>query len=154
AAEVHLFSDGRFPDVAEFAAGNLDLKYHRVGKEGPDQDNIGIVNFNAVRDDQTPGKVQVFVRVLNYRAKEAETRVELEVRGKNPADYKRYVQPAEGTLWLPARAYAKGNPETGEPAVDKPGEGIVTFELTDINDSENVVLHASLMGNKDAFKLD
>jgi hypothetical protein len=168
-AEVHLFSDGRFPDVAQFAAGNLDLKYHRVGKEGPDQDNIGIVTFNAVRDEQTPGKVQVFVQVLNFGSKQARARVELEVRGKNPAEYKRYVKPDEAdvekspekfpdrqpVLTLPPREYKKGNPETGEPAVDRPGRGDpVTFELTDINDSENVVLRASLLGNKDAFKLD
>ena len=37
AAEVHLFSDGRFPDVSGFAAGNLDLNYHRIGKAGPDE---------------------------------------------------------------------------------------------------------------------
>jgi hypothetical protein len=153
-AEVHLFSDGRFPDVAEFAAGNLDLKYHRVGKAGPEQDNIGIVNFSASRDEQTPGKVQVFVRVLNFRPTDVETRVELEVRGKNPADYKRYVQPEDGPLRLRARTFNKGDAENGQAAVDKPGEGIVTFELTDIDDSENFTLHVSLMGNKDAFKLD
>jgi von Willebrand factor type A domain/Aerotolerance regulator N-terminal len=153
-AEVHLFSDGRFPDVAEFAAGNLDLKYHRVGKAGPEQDNVGIVNFSASRDEQAPGKVQVFVRVLNFRPSDVETRVELEVRGKNPADYKRYVQPADGALRLPARSFNKGDAEKDQPAIDKPGEGIVTFELTDIDDSDNVTLHASLMGNKDAFKLD
>ena len=34
AAEVHLFSDGRFPDVPGFAAGNLSLEYHRVGRPG------------------------------------------------------------------------------------------------------------------------
>src|SRR5262249_33421094 len=122
AAEVHLFSDGRFPDVAEFAAGNLDLKYHRVGKDGPDQDNLGIVTFNAFRHEQTPGKVQVFITVRNFRSKEAETRAELEVRGKTPADYKRYVYPENGMLRLKPRAYSKGNPETGEPAVDRPGQ--------------------------------
>src|SRR5262249_50825140 len=124
---------------------------------------------NAVRDEQTPGKVQVFVQVLNFGSKQARTRVELEVRGKNSAEYKRYVKPDEAdvekspekfpdrqpVLTLPPREYKKGNPETGEPAADRPGRGDpVTFELTDINDSENVVLRASLLGNKDAFKLD
>src|SRR5919108_6056578 len=52
AAEVHLFSDGRFPDVPDFAAGNLTLHYHRVGKPGPEAvDNVGIVSCNAARDE-------------------------------------------------------------------------------------------------------
>src|SRR5437870_3010709 len=61
AAEVHLFSDGRFPPLSEAALaglssrlagneralGNLNLRYHMSGKPGTD--NIGIVSFNAVR---------------------------------------------------------------------------------------------------------
>ena len=31
-AEVHLFSDGRFPDVPDFSAGNLNVHYHAAGK--------------------------------------------------------------------------------------------------------------------------
>ena len=77
AAEVHLFSDGRFPDVAGFAAGNLDLNYHRVGKPRR-SDNVGIVAFNAVRDDKGSSKLQVFVRVLNFRSQEVQTRVQLD----------------------------------------------------------------------------
>ncbi len=117
AAEVHLFSDGRFPDVSEFAAGNLDLKYHRVGKD--DQDNIGIVTFSATRDEQTPGRVRVLVNVRNFGNRPARARVELEVRGKNPADYKRYVYPADAEggnsrfMDLKPRVYLKANKETG-----------------------------------------
>jgi hypothetical protein len=158
-AEVHLFSDGRFPDVNGFAVGNLDLKYHRVGKD--DQDNVGITTFSATRDEQTPGHVRVLVNVLNFSNRPARARVELEVRGKNPADYKRYVFPLDvggdsQFMALKPRVHEKANKETGEPAIDKPGEPDkpATFELTDIDDSENVVLHASLLGNNDAFKLD
>ena len=42
----------------------------------------------------------------------------------------------------------------GRTAVDKPGEGVISFDLSDIDDSENIVLHASLLGNNDSFKLD
>ena len=152
--EVHLFSDGRFADVTDFAVGNLDLKFHCIGKA--DSENVGIVNFSALRDEQTPGKVSVFVRVLNFGSKPAKTRVELEVRGRNPADYKRYVNPDDDKQFLALDPCIRkqGNPEAGEADVYKPGEGVVGFELNDIDDSDNVVLHASLLGNKDAFKLD
>src|SRR5262245_23732614 len=33
-AEVHLYSDGRFPDAPEFVLGNLDLHYHAAGNSG------------------------------------------------------------------------------------------------------------------------
>ena len=36
ATEVHLFSDGRFPDTPEFSAGNLNIHFHTAGKPGPD----------------------------------------------------------------------------------------------------------------------
>jgi hypothetical protein len=167
-AEVHLFSDGRFPDATEFAAGNLDLHYHRVGKEGPDQDNIGIVNFNAVRDPEVIGKVQVFVRVLNFGSKSVKTRVELEVRGKNLGEIKRYVKPDEDDvkkfpalfpdgqplLELKPREVKPGDPDAKKLPVDRPGEGVVTFEVNDVDDSDNITLHAKLVDNKDAFRLD
>ncbi|OAI38930.1 hypothetical protein AYO40_01450 [Planctomycetaceae bacterium SCGC AG-212-D15] len=80
--EVHLFSDGRFPDLAEGALarmnaergkdsplGNLDLRYHVVGKVYSEagsendprthlkpaeesRDNVGIITFNARRDEE------------------------------------------------------------------------------------------------------
>ena len=30
--EVHLFSDGRFPDIPDFALGNLLIHFHTAGK--------------------------------------------------------------------------------------------------------------------------
>jgi hypothetical protein len=151
AAEVHLFSDGRFPDVATFAAGNLHLNYHRVGKPGADAvDNVGIVTLNAVRDDQDPSRLQVFARVLNFRKGPAEVTVELEwrVAGRNDFNLR------EQALTLPGRTLAAGNPDKGEPPADTPGEGVVTFDLTDVDDSANVVLHARLKGHRDQFALD
>ena len=73
AAEVHLFSDGRFPEVPGFSAGNLSLQYHRIGAPGPESvNNVGIVNMNAVRDEKDNSKLQVFIRVLNFRKEPAE----------------------------------------------------------------------------------
>ena len=58
-ADVHLYSDGRFADVPNFALANLQMTFHspvpRDGQAvGRDADNVGIVRFDAVRDEQDP----------------------------------------------------------------------------------------------------
>jgi hypothetical protein len=151
AAEVHLFSDGRFPDVPSFAAGNLNLHYHRIGRPGPDAvDNLGIVTLNAVRDERDPGRLQVFVRVLNYRKDPATARVELEWRLPDRADFNLREQ----EVALPGRTLTPGSEDKGEPPADTPGEGVTTFDLGDVDDSANVVLHARLRDVRDQFPLD
>src|SRR5262249_9293828 len=78
--EVHLFSDGRVPDMPDFALGNLNIHFHTAGKLGPENtNNVGIVTLNAQRDDQDPSKLQVFARVMNFRNESVETKVKLEV---------------------------------------------------------------------------
>ncbi len=153
AADVHLFSDGRFPDVPEFSAGRLNLNYHRIGKAGPDVDNVAIVAFNASRDDQTPGKVRVFVRVVNFRQQPVEGKVRLEVRVKDQGDFKLYDQATKPPT-IAARKFSTGDPEKGEPPADVPGDGIATFDLNDVDETSTLTLHAQLVGVKDAFPLD
>src|SRR5262249_16955795 len=58
--EVFLYSDGRFPDVTDFNLGNLSVEYHAMGDNS---DNVGIVTFNAARDDRDPGRLLVFAQV-------------------------------------------------------------------------------------------
>jgi hypothetical protein len=153
AAEVHLFSDGRFPDVPGFTMGRLGFNYHQVGKTGPEAvDNVGIVSFNAVRDEGGSGKVQVFARVLNFRPTPASVRIELEIRVDGELKGIRR-EPLE----LPARVVRpadapKDENDTG-PA-DRPGEGAATFDLTGLDDSATVELHARLLGLTDTFPLD
>src|SRR5262249_31580131 len=78
--DVHLYSDGRFPDVPNFALGNLGLQFHPAGKPGPENaDNVGIVTVSALRDEEDPGKLRVFVRALNFRSQPVEPRVQLEL---------------------------------------------------------------------------
>jgi hypothetical protein len=153
AADVHLFSDGRFPDVQQFDAGLLSMNYHRIGKPGPDVDNVGIVAINATRDESNSGKVQVFIRVANYRQQEVEGKVRLEVRLKDQPDFKLYEK-ATSPATIPARQVTNGDPAKNEGASDQPGEGIVTFELTEVDESSSLTLHAILVGIKDAFPLD
>jgi hypothetical protein len=146
AAEVHLLSDGRFPDVSAFAAGNLDLKYHRIGQPGPDVvDNIGLVTLNAVRDEQDSSKVQLFARVLNFRKDSATVKIEVEWRVIGKDDFNLREQ----TLTLPARSFPPADPDRSVP-----GEGVATFSLGGVDDSANVVVHARLRDVHDQFPLD
>jgi von Willebrand factor type A domain/Aerotolerance regulator N-terminal len=103
--EVHLFSDGRFPDVPDFSKGNLDLRMHLIGEPGPDKvDNVAITTLNAVRDDRDPTKVQVLVNVRNYRKQPAALRVRLDVRinGEWQGNFEKLAQPqganADGSI--------------------------------------------------------
>src|SRR5262249_9456143 len=125
--EVHLFSDGRFPDMPDFSLGNLNLHFHTAGKPGPENtDNVALVTFNALRDDQDATKLRVFARVLNFRNEPVQTKVELEalVNG-TPTALK------EKPLSLTARKVETiQEPGREESLVrDTPGEGAVTFEL-------------------------
>ncbi len=153
AADVHLFSDGRFPDVPGFTAGTLSLNYHRIGAPGPAAvDNVGIVDFNATRGEKDPSQLQVFVRVLNYRPRAAEVTVELEARvaegkGKGPDALAK-------TLTIRPRLYRPADPETNEPEKDEPGEGAFTFYLDNVDDATEMVLHARLSKWRDQFPLD
>jgi hypothetical protein len=151
AAEVHLFSDGRFPDVPSFSSGNLDLNYHRIGMAGPGEvDNVGLVTLNAVRDEQDPAKVQVFARVLNFRPTAADVRVEVEWRVPGRPGFNLLEQP----LRLPARVVTAGDPDGNEPPADTPGEDVATFDLGELDDSTQAVVHARLRDAGDRFGLD
>src|SRR5258708_8073621 len=80
ATAVHLYSDGRFPDLPDFPMGNIALQYHLAGKPGPENtNNVAVVTFNAVRDDQDASKMQAFVRVANFRPQPVQAQLELEV---------------------------------------------------------------------------
>ncbi|MFO0925473.1 MAG: VWA domain-containing protein [Gemmataceae bacterium] len=142
AADVHLYSDGRFPDLPGFAAGNLSVHYHRIGVPGAQAvDNVALVSCSAVRDDRDPARLQVFARLLNFRPVVAEVTVELECRHGGRADFTL----RERRLRLPARVVEPG---------DTPGEGAVTFDLDDVDESSEAVLHLRLKNHRDAMPLD
>jgi hypothetical protein len=165
--EVHIFSDGRFPDVPEFSQGKLDLHLHLLGVEGKENaDNVAITQLNATRDEKDPTKVQVLVGVRNYRPKPAHVKVSLEVikngrrdgtiipavaqpQGEEVADPKTAVIPARTVTALPAK---EGEKSPG--LLDRPGEGLAIFEVPDLDERDRVTLLASLEGNHDKFALD
>jgi von Willebrand factor type A domain/Aerotolerance regulator N-terminal len=168
---VHLFSDGRFPDAPDFATGNLRVQFHAIGQPGSKVDNIGIVSFSATRDDFDPSRMFVNVRVFNFRDTMSPVKVAMTVYVENKL-HKEYEKAAD----VPARVYdapkatADSPPpsspsEVGAnltsevaakelPGRDLPGEGNFTFEVPDIDDRQEVVLRARLVGNKDVFPAD
>jgi hypothetical protein len=154
ATEVHVFSDGRFPDLPDFALENLSVHFHSAGKPGPASvDNVAIVTFSALRDDQDSSKLQVFTRVMNFRNESvggnAKLQLEVLINGqlKGIKEQPLAIKPREViTLQEAAK---------DEPVVrDTPGEQVVTFELTDLDDRASVVLHARLAGITDKLPLD
>lgn len=169
--EVHLYSDGRFAEVPEFALGNLNLHYHAAGKlvmeaaTGGDKeeakdvlkparessDNVALVALNASRDEGDPTKLRVFGRVLNFRTDPVDTQVQLEVSVNGEL---RGIR--EQALQIPARKVVVENEGDKERSFvrDQPGEKAVDFELSDLDERQNVVLHARLVKVNDRFPLD
>jgi predicted 3-demethylubiquinone-9 3-methyltransferase (glyoxalase superfamily) len=153
AAEAHLFSDGRFPDVSAFAAGNLDFHYHRIGAmEEEDVDNIALVALNATRDQRDGDNLSVFVRALNFRKVPAAVKLEIEWRVVGKDDF----HLLERNLTLPGgkRLLAAERAAESAEVEEQPGEGEAVFVLNGVDDSANVVVHARLRDLRDRFPLD
>ncbi len=154
--EVHLYSDGRFPDAPNFALGRLRLQYHAVGTPGPEAvDNVAIVNFNAVRDETDPTKLQVFARLLNFGPKSVKVQMQVDVRVEGRLDKVYPIKNVE----LAGREVVRGEPsEKEKPQApqekDVPGESGITFDLTDYDDRAELVVSGKLVNHKDAFPLD
>jgi hypothetical protein len=119
-----------------------------------DVDNVALATLNAVRDDRDPRRVQVFARALNFRSRETQVQVRLEVL-VNGELHGIYEEPADRPLVLPPRTFLPAEEgKEGLPRRDQPGTGFVTFQVSDIDDRATVVLHARLKGLKDSFRLD
>jgi hypothetical protein len=151
--EVHLFSDGRFPDVPDFSVGNLIMHLHTAGRIGPENvNNVAIVAFSALRDEQDAAKLQVFARLMNFRKDPVEAKVQLEVLVN---DRTQAIKESP-SLYIPARKVDTIREQgRDEPIIhDTPGEQAVTFDLGEVDDRTNMVLHAKLVGITDDFPLD
>lgn len=87
AAVIHLFSDGRLPDLDQLGqskelAITADDKiiYYPVGS--PDTWNIGITGLRAERAFEDPGKLSIFVGVTNSAKEPKSVDVELRIDSK------------------------------------------------------------------------
>ncbi|MGL6076310.1 MAG: vWA domain-containing protein [Fimbriiglobus sp.] len=146
-ADVHLYSDGKFPPVPEFALANLNLTYHvPPAPEDPGNpgtsDNVGIVRFDAERDSEDPTKVYARAILRNYRNKETDPKPRLEVlQGGNKliASY----DDDESRL-------AKKR----KPLAAKSEKPDLVFTIPDVPENADYVLRLKLESANDSFPLD
>src|SRR5262245_11353735 len=79
--QLHLFTDGGFPDVKDFSLGSLSLagpaSSEKEGEEkdkekaffnviGKESNNVAIVAMMVRRNDEHPEQLQVFARLFNF----------------------------------------------------------------------------------------
>jgi hypothetical protein len=151
-AEVHLYSDGCFSQseaetLGRFAAGNLDIRYHQVGKPGGEGvDNVGLASFTVKESPNQAGKLLVSALVLNYRGDPTAVKVELKwhLRGR-PADFKL----ADRVVNLAGRRLGRADAEKGDLDFDEPGDGLADFAVPAPPDGEMLELHARLLDPRD-----
>jgi hypothetical protein len=80
-ARVHLFSDGRLPDLAEITPSSNDLlTYYPIGRST--SVNLGIVGLRAERAFDDPSQVSVFVSVQNSDTLGRKVDVQLAIDGQ------------------------------------------------------------------------
>jgi Ca-activated chloride channel homolog len=85
--EIHLFSDGAIPDVAEFANKNLPLVYHRIGSGA---ENIGLSSLDVRANPDNLNQRAIFASIANPTTNDQT--VEVELRFDNAAVESRTVQ--------------------------------------------------------------
>ncbi|HVM47192.1 MAG TPA: BatA and WFA domain-containing protein [Candidatus Acidoferrum sp.] len=72
--EIHLFSDGAVPQMAEFENQALPLVFHRVGK---DANNVGITALDVRANPENPKQRAVYASVANFSTNVQQTDIEL-----------------------------------------------------------------------------
>ncbi|MEW6305513.1 MAG: VWA domain-containing protein [Verrucomicrobiota bacterium] len=78
-AEIHLFSDGAVPDLAELETKNLPVVYHRIGQRG---NNLGVVAMDVRGNPENPSQRAVFTSVANLSTNEQQTEIQLRFNGQ------------------------------------------------------------------------
>ncbi|MEY4176462.1 MAG: hypothetical protein RLY70_36 [Planctomycetota bacterium] len=91
-ATLYLVSDGGFQQVPEFALGNLEPRYVRIGAAAA---NVGIVAFTTERNTEKLDQVQAFARLENRGVEQAVVEASL-YRGELLLDAQKVVLPAGG----------------------------------------------------------
>jgi Ca-activated chloride channel family protein len=73
-AEIHLFSDGAVPDLAEFENKALPLVFHKVGERA---NNLGIIALEARPHPDDPRQRAIYTSVANFSLESLTTELEL-----------------------------------------------------------------------------
>jgi hypothetical protein len=77
--EIHLFSDGAVPDLADFDNKALPLVYHRVGQSA---NNIGITALDVRANPENASQRAIYVSVASFFTNAQQTDLELRLDGK------------------------------------------------------------------------
>ena len=115
--EIHLFSDGAIPSLAEFENKNLPLIYHRVGERA---NNLGIASLDVRANPDNPAQRAIFTSVVNPSTNTQITDIELRF-GDDVVETKSII--ATGTNTLPIVFLAS-----------QPRDGIFTVKLGGADD--------------------
>src|SRR5207245_1891270 len=132
----------------------IQLTFHAPEAGSPgNADNVAIVRFDAVRDEQDPTRLQAFVRVLNFRNSPVKAGVDLDVLagGKAVQDVRHRDLPLDARVCQPPDPDDNSPTNTGK---DVPGEAVAKFDLTGIDENADVTLHVKLTGVTDALPAD
>jgi Ca-activated chloride channel homolog len=73
-SEIHLFSDGAFGDVQEFANKGLNLKFHRVGQRG---NNVAIVGLDIRENPEQRQQRAIYASVANFSSNSVQAELQL-----------------------------------------------------------------------------
>jgi hypothetical protein len=156
AADIFLFSDGRFPNVADFPLENLNIQFPEIPATSVNgtSNNLAIVRFTAERDASDPQKIVVQSGILNFRDKPAEIKVQLDVLVKNEQNAGSFSK----QVTIPAKPLSEAkisetNPKE-RPAEPKPGEVEIPFIVPDVPENADVVLQLSLVHGGDSLPID
>lgn len=94
-ATLYIYSDGRFPDVKDFALGHLEPVYYPIGTETAS--NVAIAALTTSRREDQPDILQAFARLENHGLEKAAVDVELQIDGEL-VDAKRVeIEPGESS---------------------------------------------------------
>ena len=77
--EIHLFSDGAVPDLADFGNKALPLIFHRVGQGA---NNLGITALDVRANPENPAQRAIYVSLVNFSTNSQETELELSLDGR------------------------------------------------------------------------
>ncbi len=145
-ADLHIYSDGKYPAVPDFALAKLDATYHpprpAPSADARASDNVAVLRFDADRDAADPTKVIARAVVRNYRDRPASVAPRVEVLAGGTRLISTFDDDA-------SRASKKR-----EPFAPLTTKADLTFTIPDVQENADVVLRLTLDGAKDAFPLD
>jgi Ca-activated chloride channel family protein len=94
--EIHLFSDGAIPSLAEFENKNLPLIYHRIGERA---NNLGIASLDVRANPDNQAQRAIFTSVVNPSTNAQVTDFELRF-GDDVVETRSITVPGTNTLPL------------------------------------------------------